>query len=82
MDKKYQEKDINKKVAIQLNLLDYKIYLRILMREFEIESPQNYKVKYDFYKKVIYYIYDASNYKNEYYVQNKDLSFNDELYPI
>ncbi len=46
MDKKYQEKNINKKVAIQLNLLDYKNYLRdeeILMREFEIELTQNYK---------------------------------------
>ena len=85
MDKKYQEKDINKKVAIQLNLLDYQNYIRdeeILLREFEIESPQNYKVKYDSYRKVIYYVYDASNYKNEYYAQNINLSFKDELYPI
>ena len=85
MDKEYKEKDINKKVAIQLNLLDYQNYIKdeeILLREFEIESPQNYKVKHDSYKKVIYYVYDASNYKNEYYAQNINLSFNDELYPI
>ena len=39
-------------------------------------------MKYDSYRKVIYYVYDASNYKNEYYAQNINLSFNDELYPI
>ena len=85
MDKKYQEKKINEKVAIQLNLLDYQNYLKdeeILLREFEIESPQNYEVKHDSYRKTIYYVYDASNYKNEYYAQNINLLFNNELYPI
>ena len=85
MDKKYQEKKINEKVAIQLNLLDYQTFLRdeeILLREIEIESPKNYKVKHDSYRNIIYYVYDASNYKNEYYAQNLNLLFNDELYPI
>ena len=85
MDKKYQEEKINEKVAIQLNLLDYQTFLRdeeILLREIEIESPKNYKVKHDSYSNIIYQIYDASNYKNEYYAQNLNLFFNDELYPI
>ena len=78
MDKKYQEEKINEKVAIQLNLLDYQTFLRdeeILLREIEIESPKNYKVKHDSYSNIIYYIYDASNYKNEYYAQNLNLFF-------
>ena len=85
MDKEYQEKKINEKIAIQLNLLDYQTFLRdeeILLREIEIESPKNYKVKHGSYSKTIYYVYNASNYKNDYYAQNLNLLFNDELYPI
>ena len=85
LDKKYQEKKINEKVAIQLNLLDYQSSLKdeeILLREIEIESPENYKVKRDSFSSIIYYVYDASNYKHEYYAQNLNLLFNDELYPV
>ena len=85
LDKRYQETKINNKVAIKLNLLDYKENLKvedILLTQFEIESPLNYLVKYSSYSKAVYYVYDAKNYKNEYFAQNINLYFRDELYPI
>ena len=85
LDIEYEEEDINTKVALQLNLLDYEKDMKeedILLKEFIIESPQNYLVKHTLYEKVIYYVYDASKYPNEYFAQNIYLLFKDELYPI
>ena len=50
-----------------------------MLKQIEIDSPQKHIKYFNSDKKTIYYVYDASGYKQEYFPQKVFLYFKDEI---
>ena len=71
LDGEIEKNQINQKVAIKFNLLDFdKDNKNVIIKDIGIETKPNNIVKFKTSEKMIYYSYDASIFEHEYFCQN------------
>ena len=69
IDEIKEENSINQKIAIKFNLLDYNEFDDILITQIGLELANNNIIKFKSDKKIIFYVYDASNLDYDYFPQ-------------